>query len=331
MPAIPDFSNFVCDTENFPTLFEVVPPVVGKEEKRYRRHCDYLDELFDRVPITALNLPEINDESSKSKKGKRRNQFQKRVSPRNYAQKLKSRYDTNFVINRVIVKDGYRKQEDWLTETYLQYGIRNIVLVGGESGKIDYPGPSVTEGNVMGKQYLNRGKRCYSPGKLANETDFSIGNICIPTRRRDDSDEPDRMLKKVRTGADFFTTQIAMEADSPLALLRDFATLLDRNSQPPPLILWSFTPVSEQKDIDFLRWLGVYIPDHVEKEILSGTNPAQKSIELALSIWEEICEQNERLPVTIPLGINVSVMGLRNFHNGITLAETLRSIKIPSF
>ena len=324
-------SNFL-DNNDFSevsnnTLFEVVPPVKGEKEERFKRHCDYLNELFERVPATALNLPEINKESSKSSKGKRRNPYKERVSPRRYVRELSKKFDTNYVINRMIVKEAGYDQEEWLLETYHNYEISNVILVGGESSKIHYPGPSVTEGNMLSKEYLNQGKREYGSGQDIKSTNLNIGNICIPTRRRNDLDEPDRMINKVKSGADFFTTQIITESEYAGSLLSDFSSILNEYEVEPPILFWSFTPISEQKDIDFLRYLGVYIPDDVENKIMSSPDPAQESIEWAISIWEKLQEINEGLHCPIPMGINISVMGLRNFQNGIELAESLNMVE----
>ncbi len=364
-PEIPEFSG---DGEEHPVLFEVVPPKLGNEEERFRKHCRYLRRLFDRQWIHALNLPEIHDESGKSDKGNRRNEYETRVAPREYARRLGQEFDTRFIVNRVTVQAPPAEQEQWLLDTYHEYGVDAVVLVGGESGDIDYPGPSVTETNRLVRDHLNRGVRKYgeqrskSPGDGAAEgdvpeseagsgnrtapsshasdhsdsgdlvkpTNYRVGNISIPTRRRSDFDEPDRMVRKVQSGADFFTTQIVMEMRSPVRLLKDFSVLLHRKEAAVPTIFWSFTPISEQKDVDFLRWLGVKIPDEVADRILSAGDPVSESIDWALSIWEEIRKVTEELPLSASPGINISVMGMRNFNNGIRMAEALSMAEITS-
>ncbi len=315
--------------EHCPVLFEVVPPQVGNEDKRFRRHCAYLEMLFDRVPVQALNIPEIHDESGKSDRGKRRNDYQRRVPPRRYARRLGQVFDTNFIINRVTVQAPAADQEEWLLDTCHEFDIDTIVLVGGESGNIEYPGPSVTEMSRLTRDHLNRGKRKHGDSPV-EPTDFIIGNICIPTRRRSDFDEPDRMGRKVESGAKFFTTQIVLDDESPVRLLRDFSLLLDQKPVPAPTIFWSFSPVAEKKDVDFLRWLGVRIPDEIADRILSAADPVSESIDCTLRTWQQLQAVNQQLPVQISLGINISVMGLRNFENGIRMAEALSAVTVSS-
>ncbi|MEX0771104.1 MAG: methylenetetrahydrofolate reductase [Balneolaceae bacterium] len=311
-----------------PLLFEIVPPEKGKKENRLEKHTHYLERLFQETTVNALNIPEIQDESKKGNKGKRRKPHKERVSPRKYAAALSERFDTEFVINRVVVKHSKEEQENWLLETNHEFGLKNVILVGGESSDEEYPGLSVPAGNQLATRYLNQG-RCRFSDRSAQPTDVTIGNICIPTRRKQEFDEPERMLKKYDAGADFFTTQIIAEAESPISLLNDLSAILEKEDKSPPFIFWSFSPISEKKDVDFQRWLGVHIPEEIESRILGSRDSASASIEWGLSVWEKIQDFNDRLPTPFPMGINISIMGLRNFDHGIRLARELNMVGIP--
>lgn len=324
-PRILDATNSLGTT---PMFIEIVPPKKASETNRYQKHCHYLKRLFDRADISAVNIPEIQDESKKGDRGKRRNKFKERVSPRKYARALAREIDTNYVINRVSVQASAEEQEKWLLETHHDYNIQAITLVGGESSEESYPGPSVTESNRMIREFLNRGELKYNDD-TATSTDYLIGNICIPTRRRSDFDEPDRMMKKVKSGADYFTTQILGESESATSLMRDFSEQLDEEDLEPPILMWSFTPIASKKDVDFLRWLGVYLPDEVEEQILSAPNPADRSIDMARDIWIELNEVNQDLPKPFYMGCNLSVLGMRNFEHAINMADALSEIVEP--
>lgn len=325
-PRIVDAYERFSDT---PIFIEIVPPQVNSNSNRFERHCSYLNQLMERVDIDAVNIPEIQNESQKGDKGKRRSKFKRRVPPREYAKALSEKIDTHFVINRVIVKEEGEDQEDWLLETGHEYdAIDAVALVGGESSEKEYPGPSVTEGNRLARGYLSEGERKYDKGG-AEPIDLLVGNICIPTRRSKGFDEPDRMLKKVKAGADFFTTQILGEPEYAIDLIRDFSELLQEEDIKPPLILWSFTPIASQKDVDFLRWLGAYLPDEAEERILSSPDPAGESLRWASEIWTDILEANDQLVQPFPMGCNISVMGMRNFGHAIDLAEVLQNTAEP--
>lgn len=311
--------------EDVPTLFEVVPPHLDDIERRHRQHTAYLESLFDRHPMTAINIPEIHDESQKGEKGKRRSKFRPRISPREYAKKLRHHFDVEYVVNRVTVQAPAKEQEEWLIHTHNDFDIQNIVLVGGELESTEYENPSVPEMNRMATEFLNNGQSHYGNDNV-QPTQFTVGNICIPTRRLEEFDEPDRMWYKMQSGASFFTTQIVLDKESPVALIKDLSAKLHQEKAEPPTIFWSFTPIAAQKDVDFLRWLGVEIPDEVSDRILSSNDPVEASIEWAETIWRDMLETNRTLSAHIPMGLNISVMGLRNFENGIRLVDSLSNL-----
>ncbi len=308
-----------------PLLFEIIPPEKGAEPEVLDRRINKLKELTARVEVDGINLPEVREESAKSDEGERKSDFAPRVAPREYAHQLSEHLETEYVICRVIVHDSARNQEKWFLETANEYGIHNLVLVGGEKEADAYDGLSVPEGDSLIKEKLN-----YGETELVNEkqpaTDYLIGNICIPTRRLEILDEPQRISYKVKAGTDFFTTQILQEAESTVTLLKDLEEELQQEKLSPPMFFWSFAPIAKQKDVNFMRWLGVKIPDEVEEKILGSDTPVEASIDHAKNIWSRIQKTNEELSISIPMGINISFTGMRNIDNAIKLAEEMRKV-----
>ena len=314
--------------DRFPLLFEIVPPAKENKEKRLQQHIEYLERLFNETTVDGINIPEIQEETGKSDKGKRRSEHKERVEPREYVLELRKHFDTEYMINRVVVNHYLNEHEPWFIETHNDYDIHNLILVGGELPMDKYNTPSVPETTEYVKSYLNKGKLRATDGTI-EPTDFDIGNICIPTRRLEDFDEPDRMIMKMKSGTDFFTTQIMFESDSVNSLIEDFSHKLAQEKMDPPMIFWTFSPVSSKKDIDFLRWLGVYIPESTEEKIINSENPVEQSVEEAVEIWERIKQHNLKLPVPIPMGIHISVMGPRNLGNGIEIAKRFNEAGVP--
>lgn len=302
---------------------ELNPPEKNKLTETQAIHEKHLSKLFSDLPeLGAINLPEIQEEQQKGDKGDRKSSFKDRVPPRNYTLKLRNQFKKEYLINRVIVQEPPADQEAWLLETYHDYNLRSVVLVGGESSNRDYPGPSVPEGNRLIKDYLNRGTRQYGSGSM-EPTDFLVGNICISTRRRSDFDEPERMTKKIEAGCDFFTSQIIAESETPARLIRDLSRTLKEKPFRPPPILWSLTPINSPKDVNFLRWLGVKIPDRVENKILNSDRSLTASLDHFERIWKELLEVEQELDASIPMGLNISPVALRNLEPSLKLASRL--------
>jgi 5,10-methylenetetrahydrofolate reductase len=305
---------------------ELNPPEKDQLNQQMDAHRSHLTDLFDTVPeVGGINLPEIQEEEQKGDRGDRKSDFKDRLSPREYTRKLQKRFEKEFVINRVIVQLPPENQENWLLETYHKYDVKSIVVVGGESSEETYPGPSVTDGNTLIKKHLNEGNRLYGTSEI-EPTDYLIGNICISTRRRDGFDEPDRMARKIETGCDFFASQIIAESETPGQLLKDLAPTLEESNLDAPAILWSITPINSSKDVRFLRWLGVKIPDAVEETILNSNTPLETSLDHFESVVRDLLSVEESLPVDIPMGVNVSPVALRNLDASLALAERLRPL-----
>jgi hypothetical protein len=305
---------------------ELNPPERDDLEEQSAIHRDHLEKLFDTVPeVGGINLPEIQEEEQKGDRGDRKSSFTERLSPREYTQSLRDQFSREYIINRVVVQLPPEEQEDWLLETYHEYDIQSIVLVGGESSDIDYPGPSVPDGNRLISDHLNEGQRRYGDGSI-DPTDFAVGNICISTRRREDFDEPERMAHKIESGCDFFTSQIIAETDSPADLLRDLDLSLRQENLEAPVILWSLTPINSEKDVRFLRWLGVRIPDEVEEHILGSSEPLETSLDYFENLWHELLEVEDQLDRDIPMGINLSPVAIRNLDPCVRLADRLQSL-----
>lgn len=305
------------------TSLELNPPERNNLENQLSTHQDHLENLFHSVSgVGGINLPEIQEEEKKGDRGDRKSSFKERLSPREYATTLRETFDRNFLINRVIVQSTPEEQEKWFLETFHEYDIDSVVIVGGESSDKEYPGPSVTGGNRLVKNYLNEGQTKHTQQDI-DSTDYVIGNICISTRRRSDFDEPERMVKKLKSGCDFFTSQIIAEKKSPSSLLEDLGHILREENLNPPPILWSITPINSEKDVNFLRWLGVKIPDTIERKILDSDDPLQSSLDHFKELWKSLLEFEEQLDVDIPMGLNLSPVAIRNFRPTIKLAEEL--------
>jgi hypothetical protein len=74
---------------------------------------------------------------------------------------------------------------------------------------------------------------------------------------------------------------------------KDIVKLVRELGDLPVRILLSFTPVSNEKDLDFLEWLGVEIPPGFRELIRKAASPqeaVEQSLGLARNILTEVCE-----------------------------------------
>jgi 5,10-methylenetetrahydrofolate reductase len=280
------------------TFFEIVPPAIGKPEAV----AATLEEVEKvRHLVDAINIPEIHDEA---RGAERTAQFVPRVEPRVLGARLQRELAAEVVINRVTVHDPDMKP--WLDETFKGFGIENLVLVGGESADIPYPG--------LGPRQA---------AELAGSLDLplTLGGITIPSR----PNESDRIRGKHAAGLIFFTSQILFDPN-------DIVWLVQRLNGLEARIFLSFAPVSHPRDLEFLRWLGADIPQDLDRFLL-GTEPVstrgketcfERSLNLAQRILMEVFDN---LPPDPPLlGLNIEHINRRNFPSAVRMIERLGSL-----
>jgi 5,10-methylenetetrahydrofolate reductase len=280
------------------TLFEVVPPAADQAEAVNQS----LTELR-RVKqlVDGINLPEIHDEE---RGAERTSKFVPRVDPRVFGSRIQRELGADVVVNRVVVHDP--KPELWFRETCLDWGLKHVVLVGGESTASRYPGP-----NVMETAALIRKERL----------PITLGGITIPSRRN----ESDRIRTKSRAGIDFFTSQILFDSN-------DIVWLMQRLNGLEARVFLSFAPVSHRRDLQFLRWLGADIPQDLDRFLLGSEEGAaahsetclERSLDLAQRIVMDVFENLP--PDPPPIGLNIEHINRRNFSPAIRMLERLGNL-----
>ena len=96
--------------------------------------------MLSQTHIDAINIPEVHDENER---GERPVQNLERAEAREFGRLLQDNVGIEAIVNRVTVHNNLQTQTNWIKETFYDYDIENLILVGGEASRIDYPGPSV--------------------------------------------------------------------------------------------------------------------------------------------------------------------------------------------
>ena len=89
----------------------------------------------------------------------------------------------------------------------------------------------------------------------------------------------------------------------------------------------SFAPVSSQKNIEFLKWLGVEIPYQTEK-YLQGRPGSMKerSLDVAIEVLNEILANIEENDLRVPVGLNVEHIMSYNFQSSVEMLQELARV-----
>ena len=289
-----DFAQKILEFSHPVTLFELVPPPADNP-KTVERILEKVGRL--RELVEGVNIPEIVPEPA-------RMVLRERVEPRILASRIRRKWKLETLINRVVVHDPDPGR--WLDETREVYGIRNLVLVGGDSSATRYPGPSVTEFAALAR---------------TSGAAFTLGGITIPSRSR----EVERIHRKCGEGIRFFTSQVLLDSNDIVGLIRGLHGVEAR-------IFLTFAPISDPRDLDFLRRLGVDISADAEDfvmEVKGGNRTARpdcvaRSIELAGRVLGHVFENLPPSPP--PIGLMVGHINQRNYDTSFEMLKQLKGM-----
>ena len=135
------------------------------------------------------------------------------------------------------------------------------------------------------------------------------------------------MLRKGSNGIEFFTTQVLYDSKKIKKMLKYYDEICKENNVLPRRMLLSFAPVSSEKNIEFLKWLGVEIPSSTERRLLNEeSNMTNVSLDIATEILNDILKNNEKLGITVTIGLNVEHIMSYNFQYSINMLQELSRI-----
>ena len=284
--------------------YEILPP--REKDGTLNSYAANISSLLSQTHIDAINIPEVRDEVAR---GERPIKNQIRAEPREFGRLLQDIVGIEAIINRVVVHQSLEKEIIWLEETNKKYEIENLITVGGESRKIEYPGPSVNQALAA----ISKNQKL----------DLLCGGISIPSREK----ESLRLIEKSDNGSEFFTTQVLYDSSKIIKMISHYQKRCDEQNTFPRRILLSFAPVSSEKNIKFLKWLGVEFPNETEMILLDDLNKmSERSMEIAVRVLIETLNHLNENKIIVPIGLNVEHIMSYNFQASIEMLQELSCI-----
>ena len=288
-------------------VYEILPP--REKDGTLHSYAEKISSLLSQTHIDAINIPEVHDEEER---GIRPVKNLERAEAREFGKLLQDNVGIEVIVNRVTVRQDLDYQTNWNKETFYDSDIENLILVGREKNDTKYIGPSVNEISEYITRDLNTGK-----------FDVFCGGITIPSRKM----ESERLLRKGSNGIEFFTSQVLYDSTKTKKMLKYYHEVCKKNNVLPRRILLSFAPVSSEDNINFLKWLGVEIPQRTEKRLKQDNDKMSKeSLIIASEILNDILANNEKLGITVPIGLNVEHIMSYNFQSSINMLQELSKI-----
>ena len=272
-------------------LYGTTPPRAGSDEAAVTSAAEKLAARLASLPIDGVVVYDIQDESGRTGVP-RPFAFTGTVDPRAYAQLLAARTGRPAITYKCVGTQDEPGWQGWLAESARDYGVGFLSIVGRPTSGVKYP------------LALSRAIRLAA----AHPAGFTVGGVAIAERHSAGRSEAARLLGKSIEGCGYFISQTVYSAQASVRLLRDYLRDCRGASVQPRRIVLTFAPAGREKTMEFLRWLGVRIPDQTARSILGSASPLKKSIEVCRDNLRRILDHDYARE--IPLGINVESVSI---------------------
>jgi 5,10-methylenetetrahydrofolate reductase len=298
------------DSEKGLYLYGTVPPRIDSPQDKVQTVAEKLAARLSGLNVDAINVYDLQDEGDRTLLP-RPFPYLQTIDPRTYARILKDLTGREIIDYKCVVHHPRETFADWLSETWEQFGIRYLTLVGGSTSLAIYPGPTLSEACEITAFHKHK---------------FVFGGVTIAERHTRKGNEPQRLIAKSHAGMAFFTSQVVYQADETIRLLNHYDRACHEQAVTPVRIVLTFAPCGHPKTSQFMKWLGINLPPACEAEIFSAVSPLDKSLEVCCVNLEQILASLETR--RIPLGINVESVSIfkDEIDASIELFERLRAI-----
>ena len=291
-------------------LFGSTPPREGTTEEKARESCAKFAARSAVLATDGFIVYDIQDEGSRTT-AERPFPFRKTMDPSLYASFFPSVSGKECVVYKSVVEESVEKFDEWMNTAVVTHGHKAFNLVGAASS---------AQQTVLSLQ--DAGVKTVSRG------DCKFGCVCIAERHTKKGNEHANLFRKSEFGAEWFITQGIFAAGPIIKLLNDYSDLCREKGVVPKKVILTFAPCGRPKTMQFIKWLGMHVPEEVETRIFASEHPVKESIVILCELLTTILEQTKGSGV--PLGINVESLSI--FKEEIDAAhELFQKLQVSNF
>lgn len=283
-------------------LYGITPPKAKHTEEEIQAIATKHIERIDGLDIDGLVLYDIQDESDRTQEV-RPFPFLETLDSSFYREQYLSKLKVPVIVYKAVGKYSVDEFQKWLEKTKDREFYS--VFVGAASQKI--------------KTNLNMKKAYDLKNNINNE--LILGGIVIPERHMEKKDEHLRVTSKIRNGCEYFISQAVYNLDAAKSFLDDYIQYAKEEDQPIVPIIFTFTPCGSLKTLEFMKWLGVNIPEYLEKKLKNSDDILEESLILSKDIFEALYIYGKENG--IPIGCNIESVAIRK----VEIEASLRLLK----
>jgi 5,10-methylenetetrahydrofolate reductase len=284
-------SDVLKDSSRPAFLFGSTPPQATTSEEKARETCAKFAARSAVLATDGFIVYDIQDEEGRTEMV-RPFPFRKTMDASTYASYFTPVSGKQCVVYKCVVEENMESFSNWLDTACNTHGHNAFTLVGAPTSSRTYQGPSLL---AAGRHLKQRGG-----------ADF--GCVCIAERHTKKGNEDVNMMNKSKAGAEWFITQGIFNAGPLIKLLNDYGALCRKEGMVPRKVVLTFAPCGRAKTMTFIKWLGMSVPEEVEKRILEAESPVTESIKILQGLLVTILENTGGCGV--PLGLNVESLSI---------------------
>lgn len=288
-------------------LYGITPPKISHNDDEIKeiakRHIDRISKL----DVDGLVLYDIQDESDRTDE-KRPFPFIKTLDPCRYSHDYLQDLNTPRIVYRAVGNYTNETFSKWLEFT--KSNQVHSVFVGAASH--EQKNPLTLKDAYKLKKEINK--------------DLCLGGIAIPERHTKKHDEHLRVVSKQNSGCEYFITQCVYDVHAAKTFLTDYIKYAKENSLDLVPIIFTLTPCGSSKTLDFMKWLGINIPNYLEEDLKESGDILHDSVKLSRDIFEDLYKFGVKKG--IPVGCNIESVAIRKaeIEASIELLDEVKNI-----
>lgn len=234
-------------------LFGCTPPSNKTGSAKVHEICRKFVERGRVLALDGFIVYDVQDESSRTSE-KRPFPFRKLYDSSWYAGVLTSESNKSCIVYKAAPCSN--DFDGWLKDCVEKDGHTALTIVGAPTSRVAHPGPSTKEA-------------CKRTAKLPG---IHFGCVCIAERHITNRCEHEILIKKMEWGAEWFITQGIYDPQPMIAVIKDYSRRCKELKLKPKKIVLTFTPCGRRKTMSFIKWLGMRVPEDVERRIFASEN-----------------------------------------------------------
>jgi len=296
------------DKESGIVLYGITPPKINHTEEEIKeiakKHC----ERISKLDVDGLVLYDIQDESDRTDE-KRPFPFIKTLDPCKYSKNYLQDLKTPRIVYSAVGNYTPEKFTKWLEEETKQNQVHSV-FVGAASHE--------QQNNITLKE-------AYALKRKVNDN-LCLGGIAIPERHMKKHDEHLRVFSKKNNSCEYFITQCVYDLHAAKTFLSDYAKYAKENNYEVVPIIFTLTPCGSSKTLDFMKWLGINVPNYLEEDLKEAGDILSESVKLSRDIFEELYKYGKKKG--IPIGCNIESIAIRKaeIEASVELLEEVKKI-----